>query len=283
MADYRLVGDALRDLGGSLRGITQQQSAHQLGLANLGMQQSQQNFQNTMRKGEQDVRIADADRANYESEPITGFQFLDEMKTTPERKQGFKTIIDGFEQAEPGVFSSPLPRKAWATMIHETAMQMNAEKKASAQQAEKMGLERQKIDIAQQQADNAYRLGTERNALERSKMDMGLVGKDNRSTMQKEVEYIAQTKNITPEQALLEWQQSKSEPERIRLYNEEIKALNENMFDTSPEAKAAKDAEVNRLKEIYGIGKIAGNKPQEQSSGVIRMVFDPQTGTLVAK
>jgi hypothetical protein len=147
-----------------------------------------------------------------------------------------------------------------------------------------MGLERQKIDIAQQQADNAFRLGTERNALERSKMDLGLGGaKDNRSTMQKEVEYIAQTKGIAPEQALLEWQQSKSEPERIRLYNEEIKALNENMFDTSPEAKAAKEAEVSRLKEIYGIGKIAGNKPQEQSSGVIRMVFDPQTGTLVAK
>jgi hypothetical protein len=130
--DYRIVNDALNNLSGTLRGVYQQRANQKLGLANLGKEQAQQNFQNTMRKGEQDVRIADADRSNYESEPITGFQFLDEMKTTPERKQGFKTIIDGFEQAAPGVFSSPLPRKAWATMIHETAMQMNAEKKAAA-------------------------------------------------------------------------------------------------------------------------------------------------------
>lgn len=91
--------------------------------------------------------------------------------------------------------------------------------------------------------------------------------KDNRSTMEKEVDFIMRTRKTTWEKALDEWQSTKSQGERIRLYNNEIGILNEDpefrvLKNENP--KAAED-KIRELRELFGIDKITKEKKIDKS------------------
>lgn len=286
MVDYRIVGDALRGLSSDIRSITQQDAAHRLGLADIRARQAGQNFQNTLQQGEQNLRIAEADRANYENESITIGQAIDEMKSaTPQQKQILKGQIAEFEKQAPGLFSGTFPRKVLWQWYREAAMETQKMMGEAGRHTEKMGLERKGLDIQQQRADTERQLGTERNVLERRKIDLGLSGgaKDNRSTMEKEISAISQIRGIPMQQALDEWQQSKSAAERIRLFNNEMQALNESLDFIGPDGQALKNAKIQELRQLYGIDKISGNQPNIIQNNTTRMIYDPQKGMLVPK
>jgi hypothetical protein len=72
-------------------------------------------------------------------------------------------------------------------------------------------------------------------------------GKDSRSTMQKDVEFISQVLNVSKKEALAQYRSDKTLPERLRLYNNEVDAIRKD-YSLDDDKKAEK---IQRLKEHF--------------------------------
>jgi len=226
MPDYGLVAREINNLSNRIGNITARNQSNDLALANLDY--NQKNIE-----GQQGLQMAKLQREKWLTEPVTIGQAIDtHPKWSPEQKQAIKMSMP--EKERDSILNHPATRGT-----------LNATLEKLSQQSKEDQYKQQMLALR----------GREVTAKEKEP-------RDNRSNMQKEVEYIRNVKGVSPIEALAEWQKSKSLPERIRLYNNELTALNEDLT-ISPKDKPSK---VEQLRQLYGISD-AMNQPQQAPQG----------------
>jgi len=243
MPDYGLVSRSINNLADRIGGLSAQRNAHDERMMDYGLAEANLGLREREMQGQQNVELAKAKRDQWLNEEVTGRQaIMTHPKMTDEQKKAFITNLEKSTDPEFAKYildGAIYKRGKWAEAARNAIS-------AHQERTQKAQLEQQKLGIQK-----------DRNAILRSGG-----AKDNRSTMQKEVEYIAQTNGISPQQALVQWQKSKSLPERIRLFSEEVKALNDDITLFGEEGSKIKAQKIQELRDLYGVQDLPGDTPQ---------------------
>lgn len=259
------------NLTGLLRGVQQDKLKHEYDMKNLGLAQIGLQNQSANIAGQQGLDVAKLERENFLNEPVTMRQlFMTRPGKSPEEAQA---AIDSLPKEMKPFLDNPefvFPRGKWHELYRNTRAGM-AKAQAEQQRHEELMGERRltrEQSAAQSGLDRASRERIAKEGLRTTEKVAGMRSeKDTSSTMQKEVEYIAKTKGVAPVQALEEWKLSKSLPERIRLFNNEIDALNEDLDLMGPDKAQEKAMKVEQLRQMYGVGQqdLGLKAPQKQA------------------
>jgi hypothetical protein len=225
MVDYGLVSRSISGLADRVGNITAQDQAHQRAMKGFDIQKTGLGLRAKEQAGQQDVELAKAEKEAWDNEYVLGEQAIDtHPKWTPEQKAAMKKTFEPF-------LAFSFKRKEWGNAIRDLKSEYDKEQGAERRHKENVGLKKQENSLRAQQAT--------------------ATAKDTRSTMQKEVEYMAEVNKTTPQEALVMWQKQKSLGERIRLFNNEIDALNSDMTLMGPKGAELKKQKIAELRSLY--------------------------------
>lgn len=240
------VADNIWRLAGAVGDIGARRDAHTRNMANLGLQSSKMKYdvrqQDEQRNYERGLGLQKRQDEELNNRPVTGRQAIMMSQLPDEAKQG---LIAAAKDTSPQLLDGTVfPFGKWKEGFN-TLMAQSREAKA-----------------LQENKDREYLLKKRELGIKSRKADADIKKKDSRSAMYKQVQEYAKSHGITEVESWKKLLASKSEPERIRLYNNEVKWLDENV------GQAERDQKIPELRKAYGIEEIEGIEKLKDEGGI---------------
>jgi len=252
---YSLVPQALNQLADRVNQLSRQKSNHTRALQDLNLAESQLGLKAQSLADQHNINIAQAEKEKHLDEVVSLGDVIKSSKIPWEQKQ---QVLSSFDEK---VLNFPTTRRK----AMDAFSRLESERIAGERHTENLD-HREALTDKQISAQREIAAGRTGSAEKIAQMKIDAMGdrqeKDTRSNMQKEVEFIATTEGVSLPEALKQWQKSKSLPERNRLYNNELEALNNDMSLLGPEGAELKKQKIQELRQIYGINEAMNQKPQ---------------------
>lgn len=275
MRDYGLVANQINQLASQIGGMRRDRAADQARIADTQLKEAQFGLSAQSMKGSQDLEMAKLKRAEYMDGEVSLKSFIDERPWSPEMKKRAFGFIESQDMGD--VADVPMFKRG---AIYQ-ALQGMADNKR------KMDAVKKKSDIESDRWNKEYGLKQQELGIKRQEASAKVAGaRDNRSTMEKEVAFISETTNKPMEEALNEWMSNKTLAQRMKIFSDDVKTLNDDISLMGKEGSAKKAKRIEELRSLYrvaggdmpGSSPMAGNGLPDASQHEGKTIVNDKTG-----